>query len=79
MAAMSLSLDSLGNDCKPRIHSIEEWLSKKNIYHKQYDPILGFHSFLREYNDKDMATMLVYLTIDANEKSFVNGTPTWRR
>jgi hypothetical protein len=23
--------------------------------------------------------MLVYLTIDGNEKSFVNGTPTWRR
>jgi hypothetical protein len=26
-----------------------------------------------------MAAMLVSLTIDANEKSFVNGTPTWRR
>jgi hypothetical protein len=26
-----------------------------------------------------MAAMLVYLTIEANEKSFVNGTPTWRR
>jgi hypothetical protein len=26
-----------------------------------------------------MAAMLVYLTREANEKSFVNGTPTWRR
>jgi hypothetical protein len=38
-----------------------------------------FHSFLREYNDKDMAAMLVSLTMDANKKSFVHGTPTWRR
>jgi hypothetical protein len=26
-----------------------------------------------------MAAMLVYITMDANEKSFVHGTPTWRR
>jgi hypothetical protein len=26
-----------------------------------------------------MAAMLVSLTMDANEKSFVHGTPTWRR
>jgi hypothetical protein len=26
-----------------------------------------------------MAAMLVFLTMDANEKSFVHGTPTWRR
>jgi hypothetical protein len=30
--------------------------------------ILGFHSFLRELNDKDMAAMLVSLTIETNEK-----------
>jgi hypothetical protein len=41
--------------------------------------ILGFQSFLREYNDIDMAAMLVYLTIEANEKSSVNGISTWRR
>jgi hypothetical protein len=39
----------------------------------------SWFSLIREYNDKEMAAMLVYLTIDANEKSFVNGTPTWRR
>jgi hypothetical protein len=46
---------------------------------KEKTKILGFHSFVREKNDKGMAAMLVSLTMDANEKSFVHGTPTWRR
>ena len=41
--------------------------------------ILRLQAFPRESKDKDMTAMLVVLTIDANEGSFVKIPPTWPR
>ena len=37
----------------------------------------GLQAFPRESKDKVMAAMLVVLTIDANEESFVKIPPRW--
>ena len=41
------------------------------IFHSPPPPIDGLQSFPRESNNKDVVAMLVELTIEANEESFV--------
>jgi hypothetical protein len=57
---------------KTKIRNSMTFQDFQDPYEPWYRFILGLQSFPREYEDKNMAVMLDYITKISNDKSFVN-------